>query len=100
MLPKLGCNWFGPVLIVFMIMVGAGWLSGPAAQSMARTVASLKGDVARRANTGTNLIIAVTEAAVALGRTSASVAAEAWSGVDLVDSVVSIQWCQYREQGG
>ena len=69
------------------------------AQSMARSVASLTGDVARMANTGTNLTIAVTEAAVALGRTSASVAAEAWNGVDLVDSVVSIhraRWAMHR----
>ena len=101
--PKVRFNWVGPIVMGFMVLLAAGLLSGPAAVSLAKSLADMTQDVSRLTTAGANLTITVSEAAVAFGRGSANVAYEAWTGVDILDAAAHVhgaKWIMHKSMVG
>ena len=97
--PKWKFNWCGPVVCLLLVLIGAGWFSGPVATSLLSSLAAVSGDVAKISNSGANVTVALTEAALSIGRTSANLAAEAWNGIDLFDVKATVQHSKWVMHG-
>lgn len=82
-------------MLLTIVLFAYGYFSGPVGSALAHSTVALAQDINKVTASGANLTVAATDMIISVSRASISIAEEFWKGVDLHDTVASVQGSQW-----